>query len=433
MYTNRIPIRRTIQVGLALCLLLLSSLMVITVQAADPLIGQPFLIDAGPGDRSYPAMAYNSQRNQFLVAYEIGGGWYSLALLTHLGNSAWDPPIVNLSYGARPALAYNSARDQYLLVWQEYDTVSSVYKIRGLHLQNNGITAIGNAFDIATSTWELQQPAVAFNNHPYYEDYLVVWRQMTVGLPSGWWEIWGQRVAGTSGGGLIGPNFRVAGNPVTVSWNYSEPDVAYNLNMNEYLVVYTREPVGGGVKDVYSRRVTRDGNLPAAEQDIDNTANDQQSPAVAAYRLNQNTPYLVAYTDYYSDASGDVRARLIDKQGQWQHTVNVATVPGRKEGAPDVASAESLGYTVVWSQEQDDWNVYGRRVSDTGNMEPAFDISRYGFVAVPCHEQSPVVAGGSPVAMVVWKDNCLGGGSNWKIAGRMLGYQVDLPLVLKTK
>jgi hypothetical protein len=424
--------RRALIFSLVLTCFLLGSAAV-SVGDTHPLIGQPFLIDAGPNPLTNPAVAYNSNRHQFLVAYDLGNGWFRLQLLTRQGISAYDPPIVVINSGEDPAVAYNGALDQYLLVWQEPDT-NGRYNIRGVRLSQDGHTAIGPIFDISTRPWHQQKPAVAFNTHPNYQDYLVVWEDVDPTWVPQHWDIYAQRVAGPLNGGdlggqLIGGNFPVAANAF---WNY-EPDVAYNLNMNEYLVVYTREPAGGGAKDVYSWRVTRDGvPLPGQEHAVDSSANDQYGPKVAAYRLNQSTPYLVAFTDHWNDPAGDVRAYLVDKQGQPHTLVNLATAPGRQEAQPDVASSEGLGgYTVVWSQFDGDWDVWGRRVYQNGVTQPPVALSvPDGFVIVGHDERNPAVAGGSPVALALWEGS-LSGTSDWSIAARLLGYEVNLPAVVK--
>lgn len=67
-----------------------------------------------------------------------------------------------------------------------------------------------------------------------------------------------------------------------------------------------------------------------------------------------------------------------------------------------------------------------------GTLEEAFNISLYGqAIVVPCNEQAPVVAGGSPVAMAVWQDDCRGSPGSWDIFGRLLGYGIYLPLVMR--
>jgi len=421
---------RPSKLGIVASLLLLVLGVAGTAGASAPFIGDPFIIAAGPSDQTHPAVAYNSQRQQFLVAWEIGSGWFQYAQFTKDGNLAWDPPVISIAQGERPAVAYNNAVDQYLLVWQ-LDSGSG-YDIKAMRLQGDGLHLPGGSIiDVSVRPWHQRNPAVAVSSHPNFLDYLVVWEDVDPTWVPQHWQIWAQRVADTSGSGsgggeLIGANFSVA----TKEQN-SEPDVAYNLNMNEYLVVYSREPAGGGGKGVYGQRVTG-GGVSLAERAIDDTANDQHSPTVAAYHLNHNTPYLVAYTDHRTDSAGDVRARLVDKQGQWQDLVDIASMPGRPEQEPDIAGNEALGgYTVVWSQTDNDWDIYTRRVRDDGTAEPAFNLSLFGLAAVPCHEQAPAVAGGSPVNFVVWQDNCLGGSGSWSIAGRLLGYRVYLPVTLR--
>jgi len=115
-------------------------------------------------------------------------------------------------------------------------------------------------------------------------------------------------------------------------------------------VVYTRDTANGTdstALDVFIQRITGPGIL-LAEHAIDVTSNEQSNPSVAAYRLNTSTPYLVANADYWNDSLGDVRAYLVDSDGQSVTLANIADTNGRQELDPGVASSEVLGgYTVV--------------------------------------------------------------------------------------
>jgi hypothetical protein len=432
MKTNSIRLRRKTRIGLALTLFLLFSLVVVSVQAAGLGIGQPFIIAEGINAASPPAVAvaHNTNRQQFLVAFELGNGGFSLSLRNANGGLAWSPPVAVLNLGENPALAYNSARDEYLLVWQE--KVGSWYDIKGVRLSHDGRTGLGDVFDISTRPFDQRKPSVAYNPHSSYQDYLVVWEDLDTSWVPSHDQIWAQRVAGPQNGGsgggqLLGNNFAVATTP---GFWHTEPDVAHNLNMNEFMVVYTCQPDTGGQTDIYNRRITAGGVL-LAENPVDSSANDQIHPAVATYRLNHNTPYFVVFEDYWNDTAGDVRGYLVDKQGMSSSLVNVATVGGRAERQPDLSSSEGLGYTVVWSQFSNDWNIYTRRVSDTGGLQTAVSISvPDGYVLVGNDEQNPAVAGGSPVAMVVWEGIF---SSIYDIGARMLGYQIGLPQVVGDK
>ena len=424
----------TLVLGLTLTLVLIDAQGLAASEAtaeanAHPLLGQPFVIGTDTAALTRPAVAYNSNRQQFLIAYERDDGFFQLQLHAKDGSSVWPAGYLVLIAGKEPDIAYDPVRDKYLLVWQDEDHQGR-YDIRGAHLSHDGFTIIGTLFDIANGSWHQQKPAVAFNNHVNHQDYLVVWEDIDPTWVPQEIEVWAQRLAGTFDGGdlggpLIDGNFTVAAD---ASWNF-EPDVAYNLNMNEYLVVYTKEPSGGGAKDVYGSRVTRDGVLVGGEKPIDTSANDQHQPAVAAYRLNQNTPYLVLFTDFWNDSAGDVRGYLVNKEADSTLLVNVATIAGVQETAPDVTSSEALGgYTAVWAQLETDWNVWGRRLSNTGEGQPAFNASvAEGMLIVGANEENPAVAGGWPTALAVWQG--AHGGANWSISGRVLGYGVYLPLM----
>ena len=111
--------------------------------------------------------------------------------------------------------------------------------------------------------------------------------------------------------------------------------------------------------------------------------------------------------------------------------MQIATTYGTGEIEPDIASDEALdGYTVVWSQYDNDWDIYGRRVSGFGAMYDPFVVSRGFLAVVGLDERGPSVAGGAPVALAVWEDNGWGN-LTYDIAGRLLGGRVYLPLILR--
>ena len=94
---------------------------------------------------------------------------------------------------------------------------------------------------------------------------------------------------------------------------------------------------------------------------IDASANAQEFPAVAAYRLNTITPYLVVFNDKWNNPEGDVRGYLCDFEGNPYTLVNIATQSVRLESSPSIASSEALGgYTVTWNEydsTENDWDV----------------------------------------------------------------------------
>jgi hypothetical protein len=384
---------------------------------ASPATGDPFPIAAVPGnDENRPVVAHDEGRNWFLVVYENAGGQNAVCMDAQ-GNTIRTYVV---GTGQHPDVVYSGDHDQYLVVYDDGAGDIEGQFVSGTCCAQVG--CIGAPFTISTDRPDLEyDPAVAYNRHSDHQDYLVVWAD-TAGLPSHW-AIYARQVLSMTQ--LPNPSFAIT--DTASAWNY-EPDVAYNLNMNEYLVVYTSDPskaMDPNARDVYGRRVYNTGGPGLlAEHPIDATWNSQDSPSVAAYRLNYTTPYLVVYEDDWNDPAGDVRGYLLFTDGLPSTLLNIDTTPGVQEGEPDVTSSEpSGGFTIVWSRHDFDWDIYGRRVGGTGDMEPTFRV----YVGSD-DQMEAAVAGGSPTPLAVWQSS---NGSDWDIYGRFLLYCVYLPLVLR--
>jgi hypothetical protein len=433
---------------LAIVFSLLTLVLVVNVSAAPlmsplnspPAIGSSFPISMLPIDEGAPAVAYNHRDQEFLVVWHNNRPFADddiyaqrVSLDGHLLSWFNVTQGVPSSERANPAVAYNSTQNDYLVVYEDYSSTYGVWDVRARRVDHTGPQ--GDEFFIkAFTTYDEQNPSVAYNTHPMHDEFLVVFERSTQISPLDF-DIQGQLVAGTAGGApggveLIKGPFDIAVEP-GVAWN-DDPDVAYNLNRNEYLVVYTRDAslgVDGTAPDIYGRRITA-GGVALAVQAIDTTGMAQHQPAVAAYRLNSDHPYLVVYTDL-ADPVGSVFGRMVDGNGvPAVGFLNIATYYGTPEVTPDIESSEALGgYTVVWAEEAADWNIKGRRVSSFGVMEATFDISWQAPAILGCDETSPAVAGGSPLGLAVWNDSCWS--ANIDILGRLLGYQLHLPLIMR--
>ncbi|MFL7790577.1 MAG: hypothetical protein AB8I69_00430, partial [Anaerolineae bacterium] len=261
----------------------------------------------------------------------------------------------------------------------------------------------------------------AYNHHPDYGDYLVVWED-DCNQPDRW-AIYARRVTSLT---VSGSSFAIT--ETANAWNY-EPDVTYNLNHNEYLVVYTNDPSAGldqTARDIYARRVYNAGSGGLlAEHAIDTSGESQDQPSVAAYHLNSGTPYVVTFRDRWNDAWGDVRGYLVDVDGFPVALLNIATTPGIIEGQPDIASSDAMGgYIVAWNMEPGmGSDVYARRISDVGDMGGVLEVATSSD-----YEERPAVAGGMPVPLAVWHS---WNGNDFDVFGRFLYRQVYLPLTLR--
>lgn len=394
-----------------------------TLYDLDPVLGRPINISTEDIHEEYPAVAYNSRDKEFLVVwtnFRPGGNDIYAQRYSEQGLFlSW----FYIDYGENPAIAYNPKANTYLVVYQK--DVGGEYDINASRVDKTGTT---QQFSVAHNINQSEaNPAVAYNTHPNHDEFIVVWDNIELTTP----RVEAQQVAGTVGGGdgggeTIGGRIQVAN---TADDEY-EPDVAYNLNMNEYLVVFTR--VTGTERNIYGRRITGSG-VPLAETPVITYVKDQHSPSVAAYRLNKDTPYLVVYTDLYHDLHGDIRGMFLQPNGNTlMSPLNISIEPDTEEIQPSIAHSEAWGgYVVTWTQDSmTGLEIYGMRVDDSGVTETKFNISRYGNIFFGCYKGKPGIAVGNTGSLVVWEEYCSLVGY-YNIRGRLLGYQQILPLVIR--
>ena len=152
--------------------------------AAPPLVGEPFPISVELLHQIAPAVAHNPQRRNFLVVWQsgVGGGGPAgvgagvisggaILARTVSADSATTGPTIFVGDGTNPDVAFNEAADQFLVVW----SATTGTEIRGVRINGDGEEA-SEPFTISGTRPDSElRPAVAFNNHGQYRDYLVVW------------------------------------------------------------------------------------------------------------------------------------------------------------------------------------------------------------------------------------------------------------------
>src|SRR5262245_47260540 len=203
------------------------------------------LSDMGPdGDTSFaaffPAVAYNSVNNEYLVAWlgtdnigplgasEVAVFGQRLNAATGVEVGANDFLLSDLGPGAnttidetRPAVAYNSVNNEYLGAWQgDYDIaplVKGEFEIFGQRLNAATGEEVGvNDFRISdmgpdgNTRFAGGEPAVAYNGAN--NEYLVVWdgNDNSGTLVEGEVEIFGQRLNAATGAEVGTHNFRLS-------------------------------------------------------------------------------------------------------------------------------------------------------------------------------------------------------------------------------
>ncbi|MBN2148996.1 MAG: hypothetical protein JW726_16545 [Anaerolineales bacterium] len=225
------------------------------------------------GSQSYgadqPAVVYNSQDNEYLVAWygddnttplvegeeEVFGQRVN-AKGTEVGTNDFRlsdmGPDGDPDYAANdPALAYNSTGSQYLVIWEGDDNtpplVDKEYEIHGQRVDGATGAELGAdqrlshvRSDEETTYKAWFEPAVAYNSAN--NEYLVVWGGSDNAPPlmTPEMEIYCQRVDAASGAEVGANDFRISGMGPDGDQEYGagSPAVAYNSADNEYLVVW---------------------------------------------------------------------------------------------------------------------------------------------------------------------------------------------------
>jgi len=328
-------------------------------------------------NHSAPAVAWNQTTGEYLVIWsddrhpstrgsDIYGQRVSAAG-ERLG------PNFRISGGqataadAEPAVAWNADANEYLVVWEDRrNQYTSGPDIFGQRVSAAG-DRLGPNFRIsaAGTTMGESNPAMAWNS--VADQYLVVWEDLRSRETRGV-DIYGQLV--TSGAKRLGGNFRISG--TAALRNEATPQVAYDRDRNQYLVVWRDNRVAGpAAMDIYGRRVAANGKRLGADFRISGTAGplDAYSPAAA---WNAKTDeYLVVWRDRRNGAvSGyDVYGQEVSWGGALLGGNFRISGPGATsdDTCPALAYNPHLDqYLVVWQDHRyaglsDD--IWGRRVT----------------------------------------------------------------------
>lgn len=252
-------------------------------------------------------------------------------------------------------------------------------------------------------------PAVAYNGQR--QEYLVVWQNEWAANK----DVYGQRV--TRDGQLVGPWFAIS----PAGGERYNPDVAYNSQDDEYLVVW--EQWWGTQLVISGQRVSSTGQLLGNEFNIADTYDYYYSEPQVGYASTSDR-YLVVFgydwlgsrgvqaRDYYWNGSNNVLGSTFD------------IVPTTATDAPeqqDLAYNRSRNeFLVVWQQmwAPDDHDIHGRRVKMTGGVGTqgaAFSIATSANDEVaPTVAAIPTVPGAGQY-LVAWEG---GSGTNRDIQAR---------------
>ncbi len=394
------------------------------INAAGAPFGSNFPISELSGDQVRPAVAYNSQQQEYLVVYQ--NEWTPKSIYGQRvakNGSRFGPPFnvfVGPGDGTKPAVVYNSQHNQYLAVWKHNGPYE--WGIRGVILSATGTPLSGQIRIMQTNvpTSDYDQPAVAY---AYTADrYLVVFRFNNL---SGGKSILGQALM--SDGSLDGISFEVV--PYTAD-RLEHLDLAYNRARNEFLVVWQQAAAIFGNWDIYGRRVKMAGGAGVLGGSIalSTLSNEETAPAVAAIPIPAGLgQYLVVFEQRYTPSDRDIMARQVAGDGSLGLNFAISTA-AEDQSNPAVAGNESAQqYLVAWTQSFQllaNTTIHGMAFSMGGNA-----MSQDTVLGGLFGDHAAVASGWGGDYLAAFDDQPLLGDRD--IYGQLWGNRLFLPLVVK--
>ncbi|MBU0495854.1 MAG: hypothetical protein KKA73_25080 [Chloroflexi bacterium] len=395
------------------------------VNAGTP-VGSQFTIIAEPERETQPAVAYNSQRDQYLVVWyndRDGNDDIRAQRLSRTGAPVGGPFYISAMNAERryPDVAYNSAHDQYLVVWEQYEAASG-YSIKGRRVSGTGAVLDTTDIAIRSAGYNLYtplRPAVAYASTS--DRYLVVWAETWHPLPITH-DVYGQVM--TDAGTLENSRFSIAQS----SSDLQNLDLAYNRQANRYLVVW--QQWGGTLWDIHGRQVQGPGGTWGNDITIAYYTKSCTAPAVAAIPTTPtNDKFLVVWEVLYVPPNDrDIYGRLVQEDSTPGTDFWISWANGIDESSPAVAGTEyGHQYFVTWRHPQGtiDKPIKGRAVSYGGALvgqEAQFSGVNADYPAV--------AAGLAGDFLVAWQDQPAFA-TNTNIYGQFWGNRVYLPLVVR--
>jgi hypothetical protein len=389
-------------------------------------LGTSFTIVADTPREVSPAIAYNSQRKEYLVV------WYN----DREGND--DVRAQRVRYDGKllgplfyisaenverryPDVAYNSKHDQYLVVWEQ-NSISEGYSIKGRRVSGTGQVLDTTDIIIRSSGYNLYTPVKPAVDYAYTSDrYLVVWAETWHPLPISY-SIEGQVM--DHNGNLEGSRFTLRQSDESVE----EPDLAYNRHANRYLVVWQKQ--AGTIYAIEGRQALGGGGTYQTGFTIYYQTMSASNPAVACLPTSSfDEKFLVVFAVMYIPPNNHhIYGQMVKENGN----VGIASYISWMtvdETMPAVAGNEDgQQYFVAWQHPQGvvDKPIKGRSVIFTG----AYNLGEVEEFSAPAAYNPAVAAGAFGDFLVAWQNQPVFG-TNQNIYGQLWGNRIYLPTMKK--
>jgi hypothetical protein len=333
---------------IGLCIMLLGLLLIPLPVFAGTLLGSSFPIAQDSLEEVHPAIAYNTQRGEYLVVWHNERAVYpdiQAQRLNMNGAPIGGPFYIDAGTDAErryPDVAYNPSADQYLVVWEGVDSSLPYNTISACRVSGTGAVLDDPEIILSgpSNLYTPTRPAVAYASTA--DRYLVVWAEDShVGLPLQD-AIYGQVMK--DDGTTDGLAFKISEGTET----RKNPDLAYNRHANRYLVVWEQD---NGIWDIMGRQVHGGGGVwGASDTNYAYYTIDSKKPAVAAIPTSPTTiKFLLVWEVSYTASDHDICGRKVNEDGTIAGDANPSILWGVDETDPAIAANEQAqSYFVVW-------------------------------------------------------------------------------------
>jgi len=303
-----------------------------------------------------PHVVYNPTQQEYLVAWSGEAGILAQRL-TGDGALLGSPITVSDSGSGSVRVVYQAAGDKYLLVWG--DTSTSPASISGQHINADG-TLPGAAFPIGQDmgSWGLTLGDVAYD--PGNERSLVLFRS----------DEYYNRLYGTwvaSAGTLILPSFQFAQDP---EWQeLQNPSLTFNpAAAGRYFAAWQR---GWSSGEIRGQVALADGSKPVSQTGVYASTDYVYSPDVA-YASSSNQ-FLTVWHQYPSSGMGaySIYGQRVDTNGTTAGAPIAISTPGANSRDTPILAYNSVSdeYLAVWRDcRSGSCILYGQRLSAEGQL-----------------------------------------------------------------
>ena len=364
-----------------------------------------------------PAVAYNNQRQEYLVVWNGSDDLPYIygQRVSRNGDLIGSAFLISQTAGAvsHADVAYNPDRNEYLVVYQSEDTNSGIF---GMRINANGGAVHEERIIAYDPDFSHRYPAVAYS--PDTDNYLVTW-QKEQGSYRG---IEVRTLAGDDTVTTMGDKLQVTG--MILGAQPSFPDVACNRSNDECLVVWQqRFNSTAEDNDVKGQRIHMvagidDTRLEGLNFSILATTSDEISPAVAAVPLPSGVSVYLVVSEYWDDVSAGRRigGQLMTDTGYF---IDAFLILSPEMGTyPAVAGSESTGeFLVAWKYGLN--NIQARAITLRSTTECTIGPS--SLLTGSGYPESPGIAAGPRGDYLVACHDAYTGDSPIEIYGHLWG------------